>query len=220
MLQQRLCIDPAACFRCIIVWCCASENLSCVKAPQQSSWRENASFRKMGKQNGCKCECACLSQHADFAGCLFADLQAENVAWISPNTTMSMKECSILYNNIKDLGGALGVIAVKAFDSTDDVSYDAELKLEGCTFQGNIPSTVPVLVADNRGTEYKAVVYSDSAVPAVCTYEGALSSDVTLQCENSSPEPLENADNNFLTASRIQEVRQVRCARTVGCFAN
>jgi hypothetical protein len=136
---------------------------------------------------------------------------------------MSMMGSSVLDNNVEVYNGPGGVIIVDAMPYSTDIGY-AELRLEGCTFNGNYPASLPVLVADNRGTEAKAVIYSDSAAPAVCTYEWPeFTSDITLPCENSSsPEPLGKAGANFLTAADawLLEVKQVRSACAVGCSAH
>jgi hypothetical protein len=158
---------------------------------------------------------------------MFVDLQAENVVHVRPYSSMSMKGCSVSDNNVRNWDTGPGVVLIDAmgkdYSSGALIAGDAKLRLEGCTFIGNTPSTVPVVAADNRGTEATAFIYSDSAVPAVCTYEGPeYKSDVTLPCENSSsPEPLGKVGDNFLTAADawLLEVKQVRSACSLGCCA-
>lgn len=107
---------------------------------------------------------------------------------------------------------------------------DASVRLEGCTFSGNMPSSLPVLVADNRAADwegispvsaevgdasggeiedtYKAVFYSDAPSPSVCAYEGHDRYSTSPPCESSTPLALSAAGGTFLSRSSPWLVQQ------------
>jgi hypothetical protein len=150
---------------------------------------------------------------------MFVDMRMSNVVGTYSGAVVSLEGCSFSNNSVDATSVRAGVVAVDA-----QLKYKAtELRLQGCTFSGNSPLAVPLLAADHRETP-TAVIYSDSALPAVCTYEGPLwDSPNPLPCQNSStPEPLEKAGDNFPTASEawLEKVKQVRSACAIGCSSN
>ena len=100
-----------------------------------------------------------------------------------------------------------GAAVIKA-----DAGAPQQVRLEGCTFSNNTPSTLPTLLADHRGTVNEAVFYSDSPSPSVCTYEGDDASSTPPPCVDSSPLALDAAGADFLTPTDawFVEVQQVR----------
>lgn len=122
---------------------------------------------------------------------------------------MSLVDCTF-ENNTNILlsfptDNAAAVITADAVAGGDDVivDVDAQVRLEGCTFSSNSPSTLPILVADNRETDTaKGVFYGDFTSPSVCTYEGPVDSFPPPQCEVSKPKALAQG-SGFLTASNV-----------------
>lgn len=115
--------------------------------------------------------------------------------------SVSLVNCTF-YNNVlladEEVTPRVGVITA---DVNEQHSYsDTKVRLEGCTFSGNTPSTLPTLFADNRDAKTaKGLFYSDSSSLSVCTYEGKHSTYTT--CIDSKPKPLEEAGDAFLSAS-------------------
>ena len=139
------------------------------------------------------------------AGCTFADFDGYRTLRARNDTRVSLVQCTFAGNTLfpEDFGDA-AVIEAEA--------GAPQVRLEGCTFSNNTPSTLPTFLADNRETDKEAVFYSDSASPSVCTYEGDDAFSTPPQCVDSSPLALDEAGADFLTPTDawFVEVQQVR----------
>lgn len=113
---------------------------------------------------------------------------------------MSLVGCSFERNTLfpSDIGSSV----IEA-DANDPAERDTEVRLEGCTFSNNTPSTLPILLADNRAEDFvEGVFYSDSTFPSVCAYEGPVWPSPPPPCVTTSPKQLELADTvGFLNTS-------------------
>lgn len=97
-----------------------------------------------------------------------------------------------------------------------------KVRLEGCTFNNNTPSTLPTLLADNKEAKEgrEAVYYSEFPSPSVCTCEGEDRFATQPPCVDSSPLALGEAGSKFLTTTdtfgfvKLQQVRV--CEITAG----
>ena len=102
------------------------------------------------------------------SGCTFADFDGDRTFRAGSDARVSLVQCTFVGNTLfpSDLGAA--VIEADAFRGSPQV------RLEGCIFSSNTPSTLPTLLADNRGADVRdeAVLDSASPSPAVSTYEG------------------------------------------------
>ena len=70
-----------------------------------------------------------------------------------------------------------------------------QVRLQGCTFNNNTLSTLPMLLADNSNADVgdEAAFYSDSTTPKVCTYPFVAGEDpeaVPEECDNTNPKAL------------------------------
>ena len=87
-----------------------------------------------------------------------------------------------------------------------------QVRLQGCTFNNNTLSTLPMLLADNSNADVgdEAAFYSDSPSPFVCTNEGGNASTQPA-CVNSSPLTLAEVGEGFLnsTDAWFVQVQQV-----------
>ena len=92
------------------------------------------------------------------AGCTFADFDGYGTFHAAFDARVSLVQCTFADNTLfpSDFGAA--VIAAGAFLGSPQV------RLEGCTFSNNTPSTLPTLLADHREADVgdEAVFYSDS----------------------------------------------------------
>jgi hypothetical protein len=144
--------------------------------------------------------------HAD---CTFADFQVDKVMYTASGAPVSLVNCSFINNTILPRNYGAGVIEAGAFESA---STHTEVMLQGCSFQDTSPTTLPILVADNRGAvRRKAIFYSDASAPTVCTYEGTDGVVIDRPCIVSYPKPLTYAGDNFLTVDDewLVQVQQV-----------
>ena len=142
------------------------------------------------------------------AGCTFADFDGYKTFLAESDARVSLVQCTFDGNTLFPYEwGAAVIVAGALFGSP-------QVRLEGCTFSNNTPSTLPTLLADNRGAEVgdEALFYSDSPSPSVCTYEGVDESSTPLPCVDSSPLALDEAGADFLTPTDawFVEVQQVR----------
>ena len=141
------------------------------------------------------------------AGCTFADFDGDHTLLADIDTRVSLVQCTFAGNTLfpSDLGAAV----IEASGSSG-----SQVRLEGCTFSNNTPSTLPTLLADNREADVGnlALFYSDSPSPSVCTYEGDDWESTPPPCVDSSPLALEEAGSDFLatTTAWFVEVQQVR----------
>ena len=140
------------------------------------------------------------------AGCTFADFHGYRTLRARNDTRVSLVQCAFAGNTLfpEDFGDA-AVIEAEA--------GAPQVRLEGCTFSNNTPSTLPTFLADNNWPDVGgAVFYSDSPSPSVCTYEGDGSSSTPPPCVDSSPLALDEAGADFLTPADawFVEVQQVR----------
>lgn len=88
----------------------------------------------------------------------------------------------------------------------------AQVRLEGCSFSGNTPTTLPTLLADNREDPVaKGSFYSDSSSDEVYSYEGSSADSKPPPCITSAPFPLSAATTSFLTSEEdwLVAVREV-----------
>ena len=140
-------------------------------------------------------------------GCTFADFDGERTFYIDVDARVSLVQCTFAGNTLFADDSDAAVIEAYASENSPQV------RLEGCTFSNNTPSTLPTLLADHReaGVDDEAVFYSDSPSPALCTYTGDHASP-TPPCVDNIPLSLEEADANFLTTTNawFMEVQQVR----------
>lgn len=93
-----------------------------------------------------------------------------------------------------------------------------QVRLEGCTFNGTTPDTLPVLLADNRDDEVmRGMFYSDTPTPQVCVYEGPDDASVPPVCDIISPSGLRDQGAMFINATSpwLQQVKQVRISGMV-----
>lgn len=132
-------------------------------------------------------------EHGVCAGCTFTDFDGNHVAYTQMGGTLSLVDCNFEGNNLfpSDYGAA--VIQANA----------AAVRMEGCTFNDNSPTSVPILLADNSDSATaNGVFYSDSTSPSVCMYVAAYKGAQTPPpCEHSSPKTLIEARSGFLTGS-------------------
>lgn len=120
-------------------------------------------------------------------------------------------QCIFSGNTLSQNSHGAAIIEASARNGT------AQVKLEGCKFSGNTPSTLPTLLADNRGADAAApAFFSDSPSPSVCEYIGDDWDSMPPTCDTSmtySPWPLGDAivTGGFLTASSawFMQVQQV-----------
>lgn len=77
----------------------------------------------------------------------------------------------------------------------------SQVRLDGCSFSNNSLSTLPTLLADNRGSDgaQGAVFYSNSSPPFVCTYAAGGDISTPPPCDTSDPLPLADAGSGFLS---------------------
>lgn len=149
------------------------------------------------------------------AGCTFADFDGYRVAHAVLGATVSLVDCSFEGNRIFPVNSGAAVIdadGASGFGNT-------KVRLEGCTFSSNSPTTMPTLLADFREAATDVVVfYSNSASPPVCTYKGPDFPSPLPPCEISSPLSLAQAGSRFLTASDafLLEAQEV-CFALVFC---
>ena len=116
------------------------------------------------------------------AGCTFADFDGYHPFVADHDRRASLVQCTFAGNTLfPDDYGAAVIVA-------DASSGYPRVRLEGCTFSNNTPSTLPTLLANNRGADVgdEALFYSDSASPSVCTYEGDDVSSTPPPCVDSS----------------------------------
>ena len=98
-------------------------------------------------------------------------------------------------------------VAVSALVSSEQQVQHAcmhvQVRLQGCEFTGNAPTTLPVLLADNRQDPLvKGAFFSDTPKtegPDVCTYEGDSVDTAPPACIESDPFPLSAAGSGFLS---------------------
>lgn len=156
------------------------------------------------------------------ADCTFAEIGSTRaIVRIASGSTLSMVNCIIANNTIsqRDDDGAGdytdAVIQAEAYighrdDTTSGQRPDTEVRLEGCTFSGNNPATLPTLLThdsgytDSEGTDdgqFLAVFYGDSSSPSVCDFPEGTLHDHEMPCNESRPRPLSEAGDTFLTAS-------------------
>ena len=142
------------------------------------------------------------------AGCTFADLDGYRTFFAWGDARVSLVQCTFAGNTLFPWDYGAAVIQACALLGSPQV------RLEGCTFSNNTPSTLPTLLADNRGADVvdEALFYSDSPSHSVCTYEGDDVSSTPPPCVDSSPLALEEAGSVFLapTDAWFVEVQQVR----------
>ena len=140
------------------------------------------------------------------AGCTFADFDGYSTLVAFFDARVSLVQCTFAGNTLFPHDIDAAVIEASALLGSTQV------RLEGCTFSNNTPSTLPTFLADNRQTDKEAVFYSDSASPSVCTYEGDDAFSTPPQCVDSSPLALDEAGADFLTPTDawFVEVQQVR----------
>ena len=142
------------------------------------------------------------------AGCTFADFDGYSTLYASFDARVSLVQCTFAGNTLFPLDAGAAVI------QADASSGSPQVRLEGCTFSNNTPSTLPTLLADNRGAVVgnEALFYSDSPSPSVCTYEGDDETSTPPPCVDSSPLALDEAGADFLTPTDawFVEVQQVR----------
>lgn len=124
--------------------------------------------------------------------------------------SISLLRCNFLDNQLFPSNFGAAIIQADG----DDRYGDSHVRLQGCTFSGNTPSSLPVLLADNRGDEATAGrFYSESPTPQVCVYEGADDASEPPQCAFSSPQGLDAGEEMFLDGQSLwlEQVKQV-CA--------
>ena len=149
------------------------------------------------------------------AGCTFADFDGYNTLLAGVDARASLVQCTFADNTLFPSDPGAAVI------EADASSGSPQVRLEGCTFSYNTPSTLPTLLADHREADVgdEAVFYSDSPSPSVCTYKGDNDLSTPPPCVDSSPLALEKAGSDFLTTTneRFVELQQVRpcCAMLV-----
>ena len=102
------------------------------------------------------------------AGCTFADFDGYRTLLAGEDARVSLVQCTFAGNTLFPFD--LGAAVIQAYA----LSGSPQVRLGGCTFSSNTPSTLPTLLADNREAEFgdEAVFYSDSSSPSVCTHEG------------------------------------------------
>ena len=126
-------------------------------------------------------------------------------------------QCTFAGNTLFPSGNTLFGNTIFPGAAVIEASGSPQVRLEGCTFSNNTPSTLPTLLADNRnfddyGEGKEAVFFSDSSSPSVCTYEGDDDYSTPPPCVDSSPLALEEAGSDFLNTTNewsleVQEVR-------------
>jgi hypothetical protein len=140
------------------------------------------------------------------------------VVYTASGAPVSLVNC--LFSNTTILQRNYGAAVIEAA-GIDSASKHTEVRLQGCEFERTSPSTLPILVADDRGTKRrKATFYSDSSHPRVCTYEGADPLALDGPCIMSYPKPLKFAESDFLTADdawllQVQKVLSICSCRCI-----
>ena len=122
---------------------------------------------------------------------------------------MSLVNCSFTGNEIYSNNYGAAVVQANALADADG---STEVRLQGCSFSDNSPSTLPVLLADNRaGDRNKGLFFSDDAAVLVCSYEGPMKGQPLPPCVYSAPAALGSAGdgNQFLDASGLEMLTQV-----------
>ena len=123
--------------------------------------------------------------------------------------SISLVGCSFLHNQLFPSNFGAAVIQADG----DDRYGASNVRLQGCTFHGNTPDSLPVLLADNRDDETTTGrFYSESPTPQLCVYEGPDDTSVPPPCEFRTPASLGAADDVFLDGESVwlQQVKQVR----------
>lgn len=101
-------------------------------------------------------------------------------------------------------------------DVEDEVGGEGGMRLEQCTIRNNTPTvaTIPTFLTDNRAvSENQAAIYSDDTANQVCNIVGDDPLSEIPPCDNSSPLPLSQAGDAFITISyrwlkKVQSVRK------------
>lgn len=143
--------------------------------------------------------------HAD---CIFADFAGVRVVRVFAGASVSLVRCTFLDNKLFHSNFGAAIIQADG----DDRYGNSNVRLEGCTFSGNTPETLPALLADNRDDEVSTgMFYSDSPTPQICVYEGPDDASVPPPCATSSPGGLGAAGDVFLQGTHqwLQQVKQV-----------
>ena len=94
-----------------------------------------------------------ILMHAD---CVFADFDGARAAGVFSGGTANFVRCSFENNTLVDAEkGDAAVIFADGLDEPDYEGYDddgdALVRVEGCTFSGNEPSSAPIFLADDTG---------------------------------------------------------------------
>jgi hypothetical protein len=150
-------------------------------------------------------------------GCTFADMDTFTVIYADRGAVMSFVSCLFEDNIIRPFSWGAAVIEADHYNGGEDGSpryNDTLVRLEGCSFRGNLPSAMPILLADRRedvSARAEALFYSDLLTPSVCSYEGPVESAEPPPCVFNDPLPLNKAGGSFLTLSDMfmKEVLQV-----------
>lgn len=139
---------------------------------------------------------------------MFTDFAGVRVLRAFAGAAVSLVRCTFMNNTLfpSDFGAAI----IQA--DGDDRYGTSQVRLQGCSFSGNTPPTLPVLLADNRDdNNARAEFYSDSSEPQVCVYEGLDDSSAPPPCMMVAPSGLGDSKTAFLDSKNpwLQQVQEV-----------
>ena len=97
---------------------------------------------------------------------MFADFDGARATGVFSGGTANFVKCKWYDNALVDaVKGDAAVIFADGLDEPDYEGYDddgdALVRLEGCTFSGNTPSSIPTFLADDTGMGRERRVHDD-----------------------------------------------------------
>lgn len=146
-------------------------------------------------------------QSCTYADCTFANFDGGTVASFTSGSSSSLVNCTFADNTLHSSIEGTAVVLAKA---DDDTAGDTRVRLQGCSFTGNTPETIPTLLADSRVQSADAVFYGDSAstgIPSCISQE-----DGEDDCDTGNVRGLQYSGDEFLSANNcwLVDVQKVR----------
>lgn len=139
---------------------------------------------------------------------MVADWGGYGVIGVGNSGHVSLENCSFTGNEIYNNNYGAAVVQANALADADG---STEVRLQGCSFSDNSPSTLPVLLADNRaGDRSKGLSFSDDAL-LVCSYEGPMKGQPLPPRVYSAPAALGSSGDGglFLDTSGLEMLTQL-----------